>query len=169
MLTRLCKCVASFLLNKQKTQKKSICYHSRNSNRTSVLPWHPEKTVAWKSRVSENEQWDRPLTRPCCQSFDRLFTIIYRVAIFPFFCCFLFNDGTPAYVCDRIGKETGKCTKSRRKTETAAVRTRVFGKSYRLVQVVESNDMYDRLVRLQPFHIVLILRVPADNIVLLLN
>ena len=98
-----------------------------------------------------------------------MFTIIYRVAIFPFFCCVLFNDGTPAYVCDRIGKETGKCTKSRRKTETAAVRTRVFGKSYRLVQVVESNDMYDRLVRLQPFHIVLILRVPADKIVLLLN
>ena len=43
-------------------------------------------------------------------------------------------------------RESAQLIKSRRKTETAAVRKRVFGKSYRLVQLVESNDMYDRLV-----------------------
>ena len=61
-----------------------------------------------------------------------MFLLFYR---------FLYNSGTPAYICDRIGKETGKGTKSRRKTETAAERKRVFGKNSRLV---ESNEMYDR-------------------------
>ena len=37
-------------------------------------------------------------------------------------------------------------TESVRK-QGSAQRAAVFGKSYRLVQVVESNDMYDRLVR----------------------
>ena len=31
-------------------------------------------------------------------------------AIVLLFCRFLFNNGTPAYICDRIGKETGKGT-----------------------------------------------------------
>ena len=110
-------------------------------------------------------------------------TVYFRssVAIFLLFCRFLFNNGTES-------ARKWVRAQSRRKTETAAERKRVFGKNIRLV---ESNEMYDSIGQALPFrvrqmyfgqvstlillgfnrfYIVLILRVPADKkFVLLLN
>ena len=130
-----------------------------------MLPWHPEKTSLTVSR--DRKGMVRSTLEPSMLCLDRReCSLLTRVVI-----------GTPVYVCDRIGKETGKGTKSCRKTETAAEQNCVFGKNIRLV---ESNEMYDRhykwhrvrqmsfgqvsnqlLLGFNHFHIVSILRVPV--------
>ena len=109
MLIRLWICVPSFLWNKQKIHKTVKVIHSVNSNHTSVLSWHPEKTVAWKSRMIEKEQWDRSLNRPCCASIDANASCLLVTIVPLFFALF----------CSTIGRPRMYATESARNWERA--------------------------------------------------
>ena len=114
MLTRLCICVPSFLLNKQKTQNK---YKSLGS----LLSNHTNRTV-------------RSTFDPSMLCLDRCCLLESQ-----FFCCFAVfcsTMGRPRIYATESARKR-ESTKSRRKVETAAARRRVFGKSYILVK---SND-----------------------------
>ena len=97
-----------------------------------------------------------------------------------FFCCFavlFFNNGTPAYICDRIGKETGKYKEPQKGGNSGRAQTCIWEKFYNS-EIKRYDWHYKRhgfrqisfgqvsnllLLGFDHFRIVLMLRVPANK------